>query len=405
MFVWIKLFGNSVVAVRLLSVLFSSLAAGVLFLFANKHFNAKTAVYSSALFISSNILFFYAHEARAYSLTVFLAVLATHVFFIALEKKKVSLFILLGLLDFLLIYTHYVTGLLLLYQVVYMLLADRKLLKFMAIGLALTALLVFLRFTKKQFALILGYHGDSANFWLQKSNAGYLKEVMGEFLGNTQVLALIMFALYIVSCVWIFMNRKKLPAAVLSFIMVSGIGSVFILFFAGTLTPIFLDRYILFAVPFMLLIPSFFLSNIKLSFIPAGLLGIGVAFSMIKIDYTTLKSMDYSGAMPLIKDLKNDDMAIIVSTKDIAPLFTYYYSRDAFNSRKYSESLQKENVFFASVASDLPPDMKFKKILHVSSFDVYTDKSIDTFLNEHFFAKVSNDSYKGVKVSLYSNPR
>ena len=98
--VWIKIFNDSEYCVRLLSVIFSSVSAGILFLFANKHFNKVTAIIVSVLYLSSNILFFYSHEARAYSLVVLLTLLSSHIFLAIKEKTSIRNIIILGLINF-----------------------------------------------------------------------------------------------------------------------------------------------------------------------------------------------------------------------------------------------------------------------------------------------------------------
>ena len=119
--IWVKIFTDTEFMVRLLSVVFSSLAGGVVFLIANVYFNKITAIVTSLLFLSSNLLFYYSHDARAYSLVLLLSLLSTFIYFNLKEKTEIKDILLLGLINFLLIYSHYITGLVIFFQTLLML--------------------------------------------------------------------------------------------------------------------------------------------------------------------------------------------------------------------------------------------------------------------------------------------
>src|SRR5438132_4046761 len=71
LWIWRNLFGEGEFAIRFSSVLFSSLSAGMIYIFAAKYFNRVTALVALLLFTSSNEVFFYSHEARCYSIVLF----------------------------------------------------------------------------------------------------------------------------------------------------------------------------------------------------------------------------------------------------------------------------------------------------------------------------------------------
>ena len=119
--VWIKLFNDSEFCVRLLSVIFSSLSAGVIFLLANKFFNKITAIVVSFLYLSSNFLYFYSHEARAYTLISLLVLVSSYLFLNFRENNSWKHLIFLGIINFLITYTHYIAGLVVVFEVLLML--------------------------------------------------------------------------------------------------------------------------------------------------------------------------------------------------------------------------------------------------------------------------------------------
>ena len=116
--VWIKLINDSEYTVRLLSVIFSSLAAGFVFILANKWINKTTAIISSFLFLSSDVLYYYSHEARAYSLILLLSLISTYFYFKLKESYSYKLIIALGVVNFLMIYTHYISGIIIVFQAI-----------------------------------------------------------------------------------------------------------------------------------------------------------------------------------------------------------------------------------------------------------------------------------------------
>lgn len=112
---WIKLFGLSDFSLRFLSVLFSTLIVGLLYIFVKRHFKSEPLALLSA-FIAGIEPFFvaYSHMARNYSMSFFLTLLATHVFLIILEKLKEGkpvnrLYLGYGILFILSILSHYLT--------------------------------------------------------------------------------------------------------------------------------------------------------------------------------------------------------------------------------------------------------------------------------------------------------
>ena len=399
--VWIKLFNDSEFVVRLLSVVFSSVSAAVLFLLANKYFNKATSIITSVLFLSSNFLFYYAHEARSYSLVLLLALLSSYLFLSFRDNYKWKTIILLGIINFLLIYTHYISGLIILFQSVFCMFYFKKEIKWKyLISLFIMLAFVFLRFTKKQFALIIDFNSSKSSFWLQKSDISYLLEVVNEFLFVNYLAVLLVVFLMFVSLV--LFKLKKLNFQFV-YCMTVGFGSIAFLFLIGKLTPIFLDRYLVFSVPFIFLSISFGFSLFKNNFLKYIPILFIFLVGVFNIDFKTDKGMDYKNAMCFIKAVKTNADLVIVKTKDIQPLFCYYFDNTYFKDKK--KDLPEElNIDFCNSFSDLKHDpSKFKRVIVIDSFD-----DLNSFENE-FVLKLSEvkskvisyNRYKDIKISFY----
>ena len=401
--VWIKLFNDSEFCVRLLSVIFSSLSAGILFLFANKHFNKITAILVSLLYVASDIMFFYAHEARAYSLVVLLTLVSSHIFLNFKHKLTTSGVIALGLINFLLIYSHYIAGIVVFFQCVLMVFNfNKQQKKYFSLSVLLTIALIFLRFTKKQALVIIGFNSSESPFWLKTSDFNALMDVLSKFLFSN-ILIFPMLLLMIIGVVFAlkFKDAKTYFALLYSFLI--GLASIITVCFFGKLTPIFLDRYLIFSIPFMFLMIAYSLSFIKVKLVPIiALIGFMVFF-ILKIDYRTPKAMDYKSVVSFVKQIKNETDIIIVKTKDIKALFGYYYEPNYLKFLK-SDLTNSSNIIFCSSWEDVSKDLSsYKRVIVIDTFEDLNPNE-KKFTHELALLKpyaASSNYYKGVKISFY----
>jgi len=399
LWVWTHLFGISEWAVRSLSVLFSALAAVVLYATVSRFANPIAAIHASVFYLASNVIYYYSHEARAYALTVLLALCSVNVFLRALEKPGWGMFLLLGLLNFLLVYTHYIPGLVWVLEGLWLTLVAPRAWKYFSVSCLLTLLLVWLRFTSKQFLLILGF--GSKGFWLAKSSPSYLWEVVLEFFGNHAVIATGMLLLFVLEAVWLWKSRRNTASHFLVFCLLMGLGPLVILYVVGIFTPLFLDRYILFAVPFLLVLPAHFLSRLNGVLAPLLMTAFMVS-SFWLIDYRTPKPMDYKRAVPVVQQLKTPETLVLVSTKDLGNLFTYYYSREIFEQENSEERMKKEQVYFVSTAEDLPANwQQYPRIIFTSSFAEYGKAPVAALLSRQYARRYDVRSFRGVGISLF----
>ncbi|GAA4460658.1 hypothetical protein GCM10023189_36100 [Nibrella saemangeumensis] len=129
---WIKLFGITDFSVRFPSVLFSTLIAGLVYLFVRHHLRSETLALMSAFLAAVEPFFIaYSHMARNYSMSFFLTLLATHLFLLILEKDKnrkspTRLLIAYGITFVLCLLSHYLTLTVFLSHGLYFLLYVRK---------------------------------------------------------------------------------------------------------------------------------------------------------------------------------------------------------------------------------------------------------------------------------------
>lgn len=118
---WIKAFGNSEFALRLLPLIFGVLAILLIYFLAKEIFNSRTGLISSLLLAVSFFNIEYSQEARMYSLLVFLTLLSFLFFTKLVINKKYNFrnYLFYALSTLALLYTHYFGVLILMVQVIY----------------------------------------------------------------------------------------------------------------------------------------------------------------------------------------------------------------------------------------------------------------------------------------------
>ncbi|KKS14032.1 MAG: hypothetical protein UU67_C0009G0003 [Candidatus Daviesbacteria bacterium GW2011_GWB1_41_5] len=125
LWIWGHLFGFGEINVRLLSVILGFGTICLTYLIGKKLFNNKVAQIGSLFLAVAPLHVYYSQEARMYSLSAFAAVLSFYYFIKVLNKEKWS-FLGLGLSTALVLYSDYVTYLVIPSQFVFLLLYERS---------------------------------------------------------------------------------------------------------------------------------------------------------------------------------------------------------------------------------------------------------------------------------------
>ncbi len=401
--VWIKLFNDSEYCVRLLSVIFSSLSAGVIFLIANKFFNKTTAIVVSFLYLSNNFLYFYSHEARAYALIGLLVLVSSYFFLNFKEKNTWKHICILGLVNFLIVYTHYIAGLVLVFEVLFMLFYFDKQQKIkFSYSLLITIVLILIRFTKKQFLLIFAFNSPGSVFWLKKSEFSYLLEVLSDFFFDYYLIIPLLLAIALgLVLSYKYKTKESNFAAIYSIIV--GLGSIVIVYIVGIKVSIFLDRYLIFAVPFIYILVAYGFSFLKNKYIGIIFFMLFFIYFSFKIDYKTTKPMDYKNAVGFIKQITKAEDLIIVKFNAVPSLFCYYYEKDYLKLQK-KKLTNAPNVLICKSLADIGVDLtNYKRVIVVDAFEDLNPE--DTEFKTNLSKQKSSNSvvsfYKGVKITFY----
>lgn len=328
-------------------------------------------------------------------------------FYKFLEKPNYILGFGLGFVNFLIIYTHYLAGIFLFFQLIVLVVYHKQHYKEVGIALLTSIVLVFLRFTPKQFKLLFGFHSQTTEeSWIKLANTDSLKQLIYNLFIDKYIAVLIIITI-ITGTFYLIKRTKQLNETTkpfFVFIYLTSIGSIMLFFLMGKFMHIFIDRYIIFSVPFIIILLQISLDSIHkhatLLLIPI------ICYQLITLNTETPKSMDFRTAAQVSSILQQKfNGFIIVQTNDVAELFTYYYKRESLeNYKKLSENLLSSNVVIIRTFDDLKDiNLNSAPVVLCQTFQKETDSNkIFEFLNSQDRLFSSTQAVKGVKITLFS---
>jgi len=143
-YAWSRLTSTSVDAMRMLSVLFGLGSVVTIFFVGKRLYNAATGLIAAAGLALSMPHIYYSQEVRVYALVTLLALLSMLFFIQALQNGRRLHWLLHGVANFLLIFTHLFAVYLLAAQWVYLLIYNRRALRMWTLAHGSFGLLLFL---------------------------------------------------------------------------------------------------------------------------------------------------------------------------------------------------------------------------------------------------------------------
>ncbi|HIP36750.1 MAG TPA: hypothetical protein EYG85_07830, partial [Crocinitomix sp.] len=166
---WIKLFGISPLAVRSLSLIFSIITIPILYQFSKKIVKQPFAILVVFLYIFSTQIHYHSLEARTYSLLVLLTVAAFNQLFDFIFNDKANFFQ-LAVINALLLYTHYLSGYIILTQIIILLLFKRNYVRKKIIQAIISYILMTILYTPGIWIFMLRLkHFSSQGTWVPEA--------------------------------------------------------------------------------------------------------------------------------------------------------------------------------------------------------------------------------------------
>lgn len=406
LWIWSKVFGISELGLRSMSAFFSSLTAVLIFIFVGKISSKTNALLSTVVFSLHPYLYYFAQEARCYSLLIFLLTINLLVVHRLVTKSKWSTAFLLGILNFIIFYTHYLAGLILVFQFFYLAFVFRKRIFYLFLIYLTPILLVLLRFTKKQYLVLFFSNKMSQakqNVPLSDLNT-LMESIPALFVSWIVFFGLMTFLVYFI---FTKINKKQFQFDDLFilklYIVFSPLLCLISLFLIGKFTNVYNERYLIFIIPYIIISLSILINN-KTAFYIFVVMILG--FEISKIKFKQSRGMDYRFCAVLAKEVqKNEQINIVVQTQDVISLFIYYYDFEIFKSKNSGnkEELAGKNIFYIENYKDLL-NLKLddKPILFFQTYQKKDDDlSIHNHFNNDYAYHVSVKQIEGVKCTYY----
>lgn len=323
---WIRLFGDSALALRLPAILSMAGAAGLIAVLGQRLFSARTGLIAGLLFAVLPSTSRYGQEARPYALATLFAVVATLLLVRAVQRPAwghwagyAAAAIGLGL-------AHLVAVTLLTGHLAAVLLSfrgsgDRRLLRWLV---ALPPVILVLA----PLALLGRGQQDRQLDWVTPPSIGELLGLPASVLQTGAVGGML------VGLAAVAVATRSRWRAVLA---LSVLLPVVLLFVGGLFTPLWVSRYLIFTVPFLCLLAAEVLSALRLRaalpiVIVAGLLGAPTQAGLRKThEWPRSAPMDYRAAARIIGANQRPGDGIVYSPRDgwkFLDIAVAYYLRD-----------------------------------------------------------------------------
>jgi len=400
LWIWIKIFGNSEMSVRLMSLIFNIASIWILIRFASKYFKSNRFLWI-ILFSFNILMIFYSQEARIYSILIFLVLLSVYNFFnyIFFQKDRFKYI----LSSACLLYFHNLAVLVLLTQflIIFALsLKNKKINKNYLVDYLLMLLFLipwFLIFIY-QFQL---FHGQG--FWFYFHPVDALVDFNSTLNSGLRLFYYDKYNYIHISIVllnsilgfWGLINifkSKNIKAIILSlFFIIPTIISYTISF----VYPVFYLRYVIYIIPFYLFIQIYGLINLK-KFIKIFIISILLISNFYVYFFVYLKQSylkpDTKGLIEYIKDHKAGDQPIIHS--NVSTFFPYeFYS---YNDEKLESLIYaKEPVNYYDGKIIISDEMIIEQINYSSFWLIYFERQQDLMPDITSFKEEKKQCFNG----------
>jgi len=343
---WIKLFGISPIAVRSLSLLFSILTIPVLYNFSKKIIKKEYAILTVCFFIFSSLLHYHALEARTYSLFTLLSLMVFSELFNFVFTQKGS-YLKLGLLNALLLYSHYLAGYIIFVEIIIMFIYYNQFVKKNLFGIIKSFIITFIFYLPGAYLFYIRLKHFSTNgTWVSKPNWIDLYYNFVKFFNSELVfyIYIILILFFIIIYKFKFQlkkfNNKKLYILLVFFLNYFGL-----FLFSITLQPVFLQRYLIFIIPFVYILLGIFIELIYPKQLNKKLLIIFIIPFVISLNYLPNNNREGDKIAAYVKEKvsnsTNYDIYLCPPWYDFT--FIYHYNLDIFSDYKSLSDSEKQN--------------------------------------------------------------
>ncbi len=362
---WVKMFGISAFSVRSLSLLFSVLTIPVLFKFSLKLTSKRLAIFTVSLFIFSSLMHFHAIEARTYALFVFIVSFSFYELYkILFERQKA--FLLFAILNALMLYTHYLSGYIIGVQFILIIIFYKRFFeenKWWAIKSYVLSTLLFAP------GLYLFYlrlkHFSTQGTWVPEPNFLDLLTNLFKFY-NKEFAFLILILSIIITIIY---NKKKqkrfskISSSDWFIFLLFGLNYFGLFIFSLVFQPVYLDRYLLFIIPFFYLVIAVILKKIKFDELPLYIFIIPLIAFLVVFKIIPDNNREGDKMAKFIHKEKKEKFRVFICP----PWYnlTFYYHFDQAKFKEY------KNLEISKPNQEVVPVYSKSELVYSDSIDQY----------------------------------
>lgn len=409
---WMKLFGVSDLSAKAMSAFFSVLAGLVLYLFAKKHLGRIAAFFVFGLYLFSNAQQFYASEARMYSLIQFLSIGSFYFYFEIMSNPRKRMIAGLFVANIALLFTHYLTIYIFIVQfagMFFFLKTNRKAVVHYLISQVLVVL-AFLPWLK----IMLENIPQSGSFWNKVPNYAEFRWHVNVLMGSEK-LFYVFFLLTLCSFGLVVLNKRfrffedTFKSRYYYIFLLLMVLPVTLNFYVAQITPVFLNRYVLYSTLGMFLLIGYCIGSLKLTDIVKTV--VFAPLLLILFLSFEIKQPREDNWKLLVEKIKAEEVPgsfIFVSASYKVKEFSFYYDRSAFCDYKNTDALLKaKNIFYYKPAEfsewEKIPYEKLKRIIYVQSHSQFEDpeNKIKQLIESHRFKATKQEELKNGAFTVF----
>lgn len=399
---WMVLFGNSEIATRSLSVLFSSLTAPLIYEFGRKHLTKQAGIFSALIFSFANLHFFYSHIARVYSLVCVLAIISMYLYLELIKTGKLKVLIYYTAVCTAMIYTHLTTVFILAAQflagIIFFRRSKHNILLSMVCIIA--SMLSFVPWAMNSYY----FNKPQATSWLSPPTWKDANEIFVDFAGSAGMLY-ILTGIFLIAAISIVRNSSaEIRKAFLFLLFCFFVPILCSAIVSHLIVSVFLPRYVMFSSLSMYMLSGLAVSMISshrsVRFITLLMV---LIFSFSLLGKTVYTFETWKTVVNEIKKNKTDRTLIMISPTYQKYAFCYYYNREFFSRPDSTvELLKKDKVILAEKKEDMiqyPSD--YDNIILLTSHEtIVNPESLVKYLKNNFQMK-SDTQYSGIRMYFF----
>ncbi len=409
---WIYVFGDDVIAVRMLSVTFSCASVYLFYLILKKTTQKiYWAWYGLLLYTLSNYFVKFAHDFRVYPIFQFLTLLCIYLILDFYKNPRNKKAIILALVNAIMCYSHFFGFWVVFCEALFLLwmgFFTKPNVKYITWGI-LTFIILYLPYL--QLLYIRLSYSVSNKMWLSTVSGVYPLYNMIWRFSNMPVLAVTNIVILSIGLLLFYRNKKFVKNETLAIYSCFFIVPYLSMYLISFKVPMFLDRYVIFIAVAFILSLVYCIQLISKTSVKLSLFVVLTQLTMYSFTYA------WTGPTPSgqILNIKNymdstssgKPYSIIMTPSWQIDEFSYHIDRAAFRDYKnvYSRLL-KNNIFACDDSLLLDKErMRLLEREHLYLIDTHDDKNtskpIRDFISKNRFTQINIKDFRHYKIYLY----